>query len=79
MSDIREQPRCIIMVRKGSGRVGIRRQAQHVETGEWLDFEEGLVEFPPDCNGILTCYFGRLERLAPEGMNIRLIFEEMPQ
>ena len=77
MPDLGEQPRCKIVVRRGSGRFGIRQEAQHVDTKEWIEMLP-LTEITDEMNGNIDCYFGRLERLAPEGMNVRLIFEEMP-
>ena len=74
MPDAEERTRCVIAVSRKAGRIGFRQEAQHVVTGEWVSLGP-LMEMP---DGQADCYLGRLERLAPEGMNIRVIFEEMP-
>ncbi len=62
----------IIVVTPKAGRIGVRIEARHVETGEWVEIAP-LTEAPDD----IECHLGHFEGV-PDGANIRLIFEEMP-
>lgn len=55
----------------------MRLEAKHVETGEWIEVRP-LTRFPEEITGVLHVEIGCLARLAPDGMNTRVIFEEMP-
>jgi hypothetical protein len=68
---------CLIEVRRKRGNIGIRFEAQHVETKEWVEVRP-LTPFSEEITGILHVEIGHLQRLAPEGVNTRVIFEEMP-
>ena len=63
----------LIVVRPRLGRIGVRREAQHVGTKEWREIVP-LTELP---DGSIECHLGHFEDM-PDGANTRLIFEEMP-
>ncbi len=68
---------CMIDVRRKRGNVGMRMEAKNVITGEWVEVIP-LTKFPEEVTGDLHVEIGHLRRLAPEGLNTRVIFEEMP-
>lgn len=72
-----DQQTCKIEVRRIRGNLGFRVEAQHVDTKEWIKIRP-LTQFSEEITGVLHVEIGHLQSLAPEGMNTRVIFEEMP-